>query len=111
MASFHSQAGYLKNPDLYARIAAPLMTGEPVKDPFTGKWVWGLSEAAQTEREHRTQNGGGRATEPVNRGPQRKSSITFHRRFSGAMMDAKIRETMRMNRVKTDYIKDERRDI
>ena len=111
MVSFPPQAGYLKNPDLYARIAAPMLTGEPAKDPATGKWTWDLSSAARTERESRTRGGGGKATAPVNRGGQRKGSIVFHRRFSGAMMDARVRETMRMQRATTEYIKDERREM
>lgn len=112
MASFsQSQPKYLKNPDLYARIAAPLLTGKPVKDSNTGKWLWRTSNIAKAERKARTQVEVGNTVGFINHGPQRKGSGLFQRRFSGPMMDAKLRESMRMDRAKTEYIRDERRQM
>ena len=92
----HMDARYLRNPDLFARMAAPILASEPVRGP-DGKWRWG-GLAAQPRIERAT----------ASKAEPRRGSIVFHRRFSGVSMDPAARESLRMNRAKVEHMKTER---
>ncbi len=113
---------FIRNPDLYANIAAPVLAGKPTRNA-DGTWGWGMTEQQADERRQRAD---GRAFQMAstlqheaeaerNAEPaavqRRKASITFHRRFSGANMDPSIRERMRMNRAKVNYLQEERKEM
>ena len=113
---------FIRNPDLYANIAAPMLVGKPTRNA-DGTWEWGMTEEQANERRQRAD---GRAFQTASTLRQeaeheldaqpaavqrRKASVTFDRRFSGVNMDPIIREKMRINRSKLTYLQEERKEM
>ena len=99
MSNISMDPRYLRNPDLFARMAAPILASKPTRGA-DGKWHWG---GITTEK--RFDNATSDSAIDIE---ARRGSIVFHRRFSGANMNPESRETLRMNRAKVEHMKKER---
>lgn len=92
----------LRNPDLFARMAAPLLAAEPVRGD-DGKWRWGGINSLNKETRLKLAT----STQAI----PRRASLVHHRRYSGVDMDPAAREKLRMNRHQVAYMQSERSEM